>query len=282
MESGSLSKSVEVPFLHEHASTSAAATRKVTLSVQWHLCSDLKLTLLATGFSACGCNKPCFRCKWDRTAPASAGETRTQQGTQEAAEVASRCTIPVMNATKRLQQATAARKAEVAAGGAQGVSPATQQEILQAKSAREEVVEEARRYLQGLSAEHPVIVRMNDAMMIQELKQPLPNRHYEEVTPSADAAEVVNKLNILQYNLKSSYQDLQFAEQLLMDAQQTHSTAAPSSAAALATKQECDVYEAQLRVDTGTQKLYVCLRLSIHPGWVSGNLGCHGIPSNAF
>ena len=109
-----------------------------------------------------------------------------------------------------------------------------------------------------------------------------PNRHYEEVVPSADAAEAVNKLNILQYNLNCSYQDVQFAEQLMEDVQQAHNTTDPSSVAALATKQEGDVCEAQLRVDTGTQKLYVCLRLSIHPGWVSGNLGCHGIPSNAF
>jgi hypothetical protein len=40
-----------------------------SLLVNWHLCSDHQLAALFGGFGGAGCNKPCFLCDWDRTAP---------------------------------------------------------------------------------------------------------------------------------------------------------------------------------------------------------------------
>jgi hypothetical protein len=91
----SLQKVVKEMFATESLTNTVTAAG-VELKVQWHLCSDHKLVALMSGFGGSGCNKPCFRCPWNRTSPFAEAEEHSAEALRAKSQWATKFLVPIM------------------------------------------------------------------------------------------------------------------------------------------------------------------------------------------
>jgi hypothetical protein len=98
-----------------------------SLLVNWHLCSDHKLFALFGGFGGAGCNKPCFLCDWDRTAPGEDATLRSVEVIQQKSEWAQEFFRPIHEAQAKPKLAK--QVVHVAKKSRVGVKPADQEKL---------------------------------------------------------------------------------------------------------------------------------------------------------
>lgn len=162
----SLKKQVQVPMQDGEGMKS--------LLVNWHLCSDHKLVALFGGFGGASCNKPCFLCDWDRTAPCKDATLRSVEVIQQKSEWAQEFFRPIHKAQAKLKLAK--QVVQLAKKSRVGVKPADQAKLDRATHERLQAFQHVGKQLQE-NPDHALVQHLCDAQRLQRRAATLPKKH---------------------------------------------------------------------------------------------------------